>query len=154
MILEAVAVIQTANAAIGAVKELVGNGKDLMDCGKELGDYFNAKSEIQKKADRNGSGSDLEMFFELEKLKKQEQDLKEMMIYQGRGGMWDEWLQFQAAQKKKREQAKKDEAKRIAKRKARIKNAVMIGAVILGSITVVGAAVLMLYWVVTQRGAR
>ena len=66
MILETIAVIQTANAAIGAVKELVGNGKDLMECGKELGEYFGAKSEIQKKADRNGSGNALEMFFELE----------------------------------------------------------------------------------------
>jgi hypothetical protein len=43
MIVEAITLISTANAAIGAVKEMIGNGRDLMDCGKELGDYFSAK---------------------------------------------------------------------------------------------------------------
>lgn len=112
MILETIAVIQTANAAIGAVKELVGNGKDLMDCGKELGEYFGAKSEIQKKADRNGSGNALEMFFELEKLKQQEEQLKEMMIYQGRPGMWTDWLNFQAQQKEQEKMPKRKQGVR------------------------------------------
>ena len=103
MIVEAITLISTANAAINAVKEMIGNGRDLMDCGKELGDYFSAKSEIQKQANPSGKGSDLEAFFALEKLKQQEQELKEMMIYSGRGGMWDDWLLFQAEQKRKRE---------------------------------------------------
>ena len=79
MIVEAITLISTANAAIGAVKEMIGNGRDLMDCGKELGDYFSAKSEIQKQANPSGKGSDLEAFFALEKLKQQEQELKEMI---------------------------------------------------------------------------
>jgi hypothetical protein len=32
MIVEAITLISTANAAIGAVKEMIGNGRDLMDC--------------------------------------------------------------------------------------------------------------------------
>jgi hypothetical protein len=36
MIVEAITLISTANAAIGAVKELIGSGRDLMDCGKDL----------------------------------------------------------------------------------------------------------------------
>ena len=32
---------------------------------------------------------------ELEKLRKQEQRLKELMIYAGDPGMWERWLQFQ-----------------------------------------------------------
>ena len=153
MILETIAVIQTANAAIGAVKELVGNGKDLMDCGKELGEYFGAKSEIQKKADRNGSGNALEMFFELEKLKQQEEQLKEMMIYQGRPGMWTDWLNFQAQQKRAREDAEKEaRRKAMAKRKA-IKNGLVIGAVVLASLTAVGGAGLMLYWLISMKGS-
>jgi len=115
MIVEAICVIQTANAAIGAVKELVGNGHDLMNCGKQLSNYFDAKAEIQSKAKRGGSGNELEMFFELENLRRQEEELKTMMIYQGRAGMWDAWLKFQANQKKLRE----EEKKRIAKEKAR-----------------------------------
>jgi hypothetical protein len=101
MIVEAITLISTANAAIGAVKEMIGNGRDLMDCGKELGDYFSAKSEIQKQANPSGSGSDLQAFLALEKLKQQEQELKEMMIYSGRGGMWDDWLLFKQNRKEK-----------------------------------------------------
>lgn len=152
MILEAIAVIQTANAAIGAVKELIGNGKDLMDCGKELGSYFEAKTEIQKKADRNGSGNALEMFFELEKLKKQEEELKNMMIYQGRPNMWQDWLEFQAQQKRQRDaQEQEAKRKRLAKRKA-IKNGFVIGGVVLLSLTAVGAGILMLLWLMSMKG--
>lgn len=152
MILETIAVIQTANAAIGAVKELVGNGKDLMDCGKELGEYFGAKSEIQKKADRNGSGNALEMFFELEKLKQQEEQLKEMMIYQGRPGMWTDWLNFQAQQKRAREDAEK-EAKRkaMAKRKA-IKNGLIVTGVLVLSFGLIGGAIAGLLWIISLKG--
>ena len=152
MILEAIAVIQTANAAIGAVKELIGNGKDLMECGKELGSYFEAKTEIQKKADRNGSGNALEMFFELEKLKKQEEELKTMMIYQGRPNMWQDWLEFQAQQKRQRDaQEQEAKRKRLAKRKA-IKNGFVIAGVVVLSLTAVGAGILMLLWLVSMKG--
>ena len=152
MILEAIAVIQTANAAIGAVKELIGNGKDLMDCGKELGSYFEAKTEIQKKADRTGSGNALEMFFELEKLKKQEEELKNMMIYQGRPNMWQDWLEFQAQQKRQRDaQEQEAKRKRLAKRKA-IKNGLVIAGVVVLSLTAVGAGILMLLWLVSMKG--
>jgi len=129
MIFEAIAVIQTANAAIGAVKELVGNGQDLMSCGKQLGEYFNAKAEIQSKADRGGSGNELEMFFELEKLRQQEEELKEMMIYQGRAGMWDDWLQFQADQKRLREEEKKRIALEKIKKKEKLQSIAIIGGI-------------------------
>jgi hypothetical protein len=55
VIIEAITLITTANAAIGAVKEFVANGRDLMDCGKELGQYFDAKSQLQKQANPSGS---------------------------------------------------------------------------------------------------
>lgn len=146
MIVEAITLISTANAAIGAVKEMIGNGRDLMDCGKELGDYFSAKSEIQKQANPSGKGSDLEAFFALEKLKQQEQELKEMMIYSGRGGMWDDWLLFQAEQKRKRD----DQAKQIliakTKRKKKIHDwivGVVVSAAVLSG---VGAIGVMFWW--------
>ena len=152
MILEAIAVIQTANAAIGAVKELVGNGKDLMDCGKEMGEYFGAKSQLQQKADPNGTGNDLEAFLALRKLKAQEDELKTIMIYQGKPGMWQEWLEFQAQQKRLRDDAKKEaERKRLAKRKA-IKTGLLIAGGGLLILTAVGALAFMVYWMVAVRG--
>jgi hypothetical protein len=81
LIFEAIAIIQTANTAIGAVKEMINNGGDLMSCGKQLGTYFDAKAKIQLNANSSGSGSDLELFFALEKLKQQEAELKQLLIY-------------------------------------------------------------------------
>ena len=63
MIFEAIAVVQTANTAIGAVKELLKNGKDITDCAAQLGQYFDAKAEIQRKSgSKQSTGSDLENF--------------------------------------------------------------------------------------------
>ena len=150
MIVEAITLISTANAAISAVKEMIGNGRDLMDCGKELGDYFSAKSEIQKQANPSGKGSDLEAFFALEKLKQQEQELKEMMIYSGRGGMWDDWLLFQAEQKRKRD----DQAKQIliakTKRKKKIHDWIVGVVVSVAVLSGVGAIGVMFWWLATN----
>jgi hypothetical protein len=150
MILEAIAVIQTANAAIGAVKELVGNGKDLMDCGKEMGEYFGAKSQLQQKANPNGTGNDLEAFLALRKLKAQEEELKNMMIYQGKPGMWQEWLEFQAQQKRNREAAKKEAEAKARKRKKLIKDIALGTALTLLILTGVGFVGYVMYWVATQ----
>jgi hypothetical protein len=141
MILETIAIVQTANAAIGAVKELIGNGQDLMSCGKQLGEYFNAKAEIQSKANRGGSGNELEMFFELESLKQQEEELKTMMIYQGRAGMWDDWLQFQANQKRLREEEKKRIALEKIKKQEKLKNIALIGGLSLLVIVLVAGGI-------------
>jgi len=150
VIVEAITLISTANAAIGAVKEMIGNGRDVMDCGKELGDYFSAKSKIQKQANPSGSGSDLEAFFALEKLKQQEQELKEMMIYSGRGGMWDDWLLFQAEQKRKRD----DHAKQIliakAKRRQKINEWITGIVVSVAILSGVGAIGVMFWWLATN----
>jgi hypothetical protein len=112
-----IAEIMLANAAFGAIKETIQNGGDLISAGQKLFDYFDAKSTIQKKAREGGMKSDLEEFMALEKLKQQEAELKQMMIYQGRGGLWDEWQQFQVEARKKREKA---EAEAKVKRMKRI----------------------------------
>jgi hypothetical protein len=147
MILEAITLISTANAAIGAVKEFVANGRDLMDCGAELGQYFDAKSQLQKQANPSGSGSDLEAFFALEKLKQQEKELKEMMIYSGRGGMWDDWLEFQASQKRNRDEAAKAERIQKVKRKKKIMEIVTIITVIVSVLAAVGI-IIGIFWMV------
>ena len=147
MILEAITLISTANSAIGAVKEFVSNGRDLMDCGAELGQYFDAKSQLQKQANPSGSGSDLEAFFALEKLKQQEKELKEMMIYSGRGGMWDDWLEFQASQKRNRDEVAKAERIRKVKRKKKIMEIVMIITVIVSVLAAVGI-IIGIFWMI------
>jgi hypothetical protein len=134
-----IAEIMLANAAFGAIKETIQNGGDLISAGQKLFDYFDAKSTIQKKAREGGMKSDLEEFMALEKLKQQEAELKQMMIYQGRGGMWDDWQQFQVEARKKRERA---EAQAKLKRQNRIEAIKTFGMVTLLVIMLGGLGVI------------
>ncbi len=103
--------LAAANAAFAVIKEAVQNSGDLMNAGQALFRYFDNKAAIQqaanKKAKPGQQKNDLEEFMALEQLKRQEVELKEMMIYNGRGGMWDDWLQFQAQAARKREEERK-----------------------------------------------
>lgn len=94
-----------ANAAFGVIKETIANGGDIMAAGQHIFKFFDSKSELSKKV--NSSGSDFEAFFALEQIKQYEKALKELFIYQGRAGLWDDWLAFQAEAKRKRDAAAK-----------------------------------------------
>ena len=152
MILEAIAVVQTANVAIGAIKELIGNGKDLTDCGKELTTYFTAKSKIQLGAQATGSGNDLELFLSLDKLKQQEYELKQLMIYTGRSGMWNDWIRFQNSQKKQRDNDKQQIALKKASQRKKIVDWTIGIAVAIAALSAIGLCFYILYWVVTTKG--
>ena len=138
--------LAVANAAFAVIKEAVANSGDIMAAGDSLFKYFDTKAEIQKKASAKGGSDrgDLEEFMALEKLKKQEEELREMMIYQGRAGLWTDWLKFQLEAKKKREEA---ERQRILKKQRiiqRIKDVFMIilVVVLLGGLgVIIGAAI-------------
>jgi hypothetical protein len=122
--------LAAANAAFAVIKEAVQNSGDLMAAGESLFKFFDSKAELQKKAQSsNGSDrGDLEAFMALEQLKKQEEELKEMMIYQGRAGLWTDWLKFQLEAKKKREAAERE---RVLKRQRLIDRIKDIGMIIL-----------------------
>ena len=117
-----------ANAAFSVIKETIQNGGDILSAGQSLFNYFDNKAAIAKKAKDGGMKSDLEEFMALEQLKKQEAELRQMMIYQGRGGLWDDWMQFQVEARKKREKA---EAEAKVKRMKRIEALKTTGLVIL-----------------------
>ena len=96
--------LAAANAAFDVVKQTVQNGREIYEAGDALAKYFGLKSEIQKRAHEHGHKSDLEAFMAAEQLAAKEVELKEMMIYQGRGGMWEDWLKFQSEMKRSREE--------------------------------------------------
>ena len=141
-----IAELMLANAAFGAIKETIQNGGDLLSAGQKLFDYFDAKSVIQKKAREGGMKSDLEEFMALEKLKQQEAELKQMMIYQGRGGLWDDWMQFQVEARKKREAAEAAERLKKQKRLESLKTfgLVTLLVVMLGGLGVIIGAIIYL----------
>jgi hypothetical protein len=135
-----------ANAAFAVIKEAVANSGDIMAAGDALFKYFDSKAELQRKANEKGGskGSDLEEFMALEKLKQQEEELKLMMIYAGRGGMWDDWLAFQVKVKKKREADKRQKVLDRQRLIGRIKDVFMIILIIvlLGGLgIIIGAAI-------------
>ena len=103
--------LAAANAAFGVIKSFISNGKELASCGKQISDFVFAKEQIEKKAKKQKAKgvrtNDLEEFMALEKIKQQEEELKQIMIYVGRPGLWQDWQKFQAEARKSRRYAEK-----------------------------------------------
>src|SRR6056300_2060147 len=112
-----IAELAAANAAFDVIKQTIQNGQEIYAAGEALAQYFGLKNEIQKKAHEHGYKSDLQAFMAAEQLKAQEDELKQMMIYQGRSGMWNDWHAFQAQMKQSREDEEKEEIRKRLKRK-------------------------------------
>tara|TARA_R100001377_G_scaffold42096_1_gene23747 strand:+ start:533 stop:967 length:435 start_codon:yes stop_codon:yes gene_type:complete len=117
--------IAAANAAFQVIKGALSNGKELYDVSAKATEYFDNKSVIVKKAKKGGGKEELQCFMELEKIKEQEEWLKEYMIYAGRADMYKDWLQFQSECKRAR-----DKAERVRKHK-RATNIALFWAVLL-----------------------
>lgn len=141
--------LAACNAAFGVIKQAVANGKSIADCGEFVANFVNGKAELEKKLHKKrnrlfgGSADhDLEEFMALEKIKQNEQELKEFMMLYGRWHLWDDWLRFQADQRKKRQEEEK-------KRKKRIHD-IVVGTlvtvlIILGLVVLAGVVALIYY---------
>ena len=148
MIFEAIAAIKIANEAIGAIKEFAGHIQSVGEMGPQLTKLADAKEKIEKKA----KDGDMECFFELEKIRQREAEIKQMFIYNGRAGLWDDYCKFIA----NRKQLKENERKRIAEAKARRQKQIKewsIGiGVALAVLSAVGLIGYIFYWIVTTKG--
>mgnify|MGYP003108954541 CR=1 FL=1 len=98
--------LAAANAAFAVIKQAVQNGRELADAGSAITKYVGAKEELSRRAKKKKKpgvqSNDLEEFMALEKLKQQEAQLKETMIWAGRPGLWKDWQAFQAQARKSR----------------------------------------------------
>jgi hypothetical protein len=145
-----IAELAAANAAFGVIKETIANGKELYEAGQALADYFGLKAQIQKKAHEHGYKSDLEAFMATEQLKEYEDTLKQMMIWQGRAGLWTDWLDYQRKMKESREAAERQEkAKKIKRKKQIVDWCVGIGLGI-SVLSAVGLVIYIFYWLSKQ----
>ena len=107
--------LAAANAAYGIIKDFISNGKELSGCAKQISDFVFAKEQIEKKASKQkakGGGGDLDEFMALEQIREKEEELKKMMIYLGRPGLWQDWQSFQAEARKSRRYQEKMAQKR------------------------------------------
>jgi hypothetical protein len=138
-----------ANGAFAVIKTAIANGKELSALGSKVFDYFDNKAKIQVKANAKGGG-DIEAFLALEQLRRQEQELREHMIYAGRPGMWGDWQKFQAAAARGRREAAEAEIKAIRAHRAKMERlieyfAIGISTVILAVMLIYGIVIYMLY---------
>jgi hypothetical protein len=112
-----IAELAAFNAAFGVVKEFVANGKDLSDCFGFIGQMTTAKEDLKlRQAKKNGFTSDAEEFAALEQIKQAEDELRELMQYYGRAGLWDDFVKFQAEARKARLLERNERIKKINQR--------------------------------------
>ena len=124
--------IAAANAAFAVIKTAINNGREIADVAGKVGEYVNATESLRRKADkkkRRTGSADLEEFMHLEKLKQQEEELKQLMIYTGRPGLWHDWIRFQAQARKERLAAEQERRKII---EDLVQTLVISGLLILG----------------------
>jgi hypothetical protein len=148
VIFEAIAAVKVANEAIGAIKEFAGHVNSVGELGKPLTKLADAKEQIQKKADEG----DMEAFFELEKIRQREEEIRTIFIYSGRAGLWDDYQKFIA----NRKQLKENERKRIAAAKARKKRLIKEWTfgltIVVAALSAIGICGYFLYWLITNKG--
>ena len=115
--------IAAANAAFQVIKSAIKNSGEIASAGKAVIDYFSAthaiEEEVKKTPERKRS--DLEEFLALEQLRKQEQELKELLIYQGRPGLWDDFQAFRVKARQNREAEEREVLRKQLAEKARRK---------------------------------
>lgn len=122
-----IAELVAANAAFTAIKTAIQNGRQIADVASQVGKYVNATEDLRRKGEkkrRGGNSADLEEFMHLEKLKQQEEELKQLMIYTGRPGLWHDWIKFQA-------QARKDRLAAAEARRRKIEQWIEIAIIVL-----------------------
>ena len=125
--------LAAANAAFSVIKTTIANGGEIAKAASAIGKFVGAKEDLQRKSNKKGGGTDLEEFMALEQIREKEEELKQIMIYVGRPGLWNDWVKFQAQARVERREA--EEA-------ARKKRTQIIEGTIIGVIVVAAAAAL------------
>lgn len=132
--------LAAANAAFAVIKQAVSNGKEIAAAGSAIAQFVGAKEKLERKAQQKGGGSDLEEFLALEKIKEQEKQLKELMIYTGRPGMWNDWQRFQA----KARVARREAEVAAARKRRKIVEGTIIAMFVLCCLAVLGALIMLI----------
>ena len=136
--------LAAANAAFAVIKQAVRNGREIADCGKAVSDFVSAKDTLQRRGTKkknsifnNTQANDLEEFMALEKIRQQEEELKQYMIYAGRPGLWNDWIKFQAQARVRRQKEAEERKRKIAR----------IGEILLASALIVLLGILATFFV-------
>lgn len=143
-----IAELAAANAAFSVIKTTISHGGDLARCASHIGNLVGAKEALQKKVTQKKAthqSTDFEEFMALERIREQEAELKQLMIYAGRPGLLNDWQQFQREARKARRQAEID-----AKRKQEQMLEYMLIA--LGILLLLGIIAAGIWWALWFKG--
>ena len=144
----AISAVKAANEAIGALKEMAGHVTSVGQMGKDLTKLADAHEELEKEA----ADGDMEAFWALEDIKKKEYEIKQLFIYAGRPGLWQDYQTFIRNRKElKKKQEDREKARRLAKRKA-IKNGLIVTGAIFAACLTVGLGIWLLLAIVAMKG--
>jgi len=126
--------LAAANAAFQVIKQAVSNGRDIASVGSQIAQFVDGKETLQKKVSNKKNspfykGNDFEEFMALEVIKEKEEELRQIMLYVGRPGLWNDWQKFQAEARKARIKAQ-EEAQR--ERQQLLETIVLSAAIIVG----------------------
>ena len=140
--------LAAANATFSVIKQAISNGRELSSYASKIGEITNAKEDLQRKVNKKRAAhqsTDFEEFMALERIKEQEDELKQWMIYAGRPGLWGDWVKFQKDARVARREA---EIAAERKRKETIDLIIVVLAITLLAATVVG----FFYWILWLKG--
>ena len=126
--------LAAANAAFQVIKQAVSNGRDIASVGRQIAKFVDGKETLQKKVSNKKNspfykGNDFEEFMALEVIKEKEAELKQIMLYVGRPGLWNDWQRFQAEARKARIEAEKE---RKREKQELLETIVLSAAIIVG----------------------
>ena len=153
-----------AKAAVAGVKEAIALGHEIQDCYRDIASFFDAQGEIEAAVaeqkitkaapEKSSTAEALDAVFAARQMKKLEQELKEMLIYNSgnESGLYEEMCQRRSeivqARKDAIEDAARAERLRLAaiarKKRERIDKIQMWLTVVVG--TTVSAAIIYAIW--------
>lgn len=140
--------LAAANAAFSIIKQAVQNGKELQDASGAIVKYVGAREELSRRAKKKKKpgvqSNELEEFMALEKLKQQEAQLKELMIWTGRPGLWNDWQKYQA-------EARKSRRVQEALARKRREEFIQAFAIILGILVGIAGVIGLVFWALFLR---
>ena len=148
MFFEAIAAIELANQAINGIKELAGHVTSVGQMGKQLTQLADAHDELEKESEQGS----MEAFWALENIKKKEYEIKQLFIYAGRPGLWDDYQTFIRNRKEmKKKAAERERLKKLARKRA-IKNGLIYTAAVLAGCLAVAGGVWLLLAIIAMKG--
>jgi len=157
----------TAQAAVAGIKKAIELGHEIQDCYHDISSFFNAQAEIeiatiQQKSDKtigkkqqSATSEALDAVFANRQMRRMEQELKEMLIYNSgnESGLYDEMCQrrLEIVQKRKEEIEEVARAERlrlaaIARKKAQRIETIQNWLTAIVGTAISGAIIYCIYW--------